>query len=327
MTTVFVAMEDALVVVRDGQLEERMTGNDLECVAVDPARPERVFCGTFDAGLWRSTDDGRTWRRAGEAAVGEEASVTAVAVSPHDPDVVWAGTEPSVVYRSTDGGDSFERLPDLTTLPSADEWYFPPRPDTHHVRWLEPDPADPDRWYVAIEAGALVRTEDGGESWLDRPEGARVDNHTVRTHPDAPGRVYSAAGDGYAESEDGGDTWHYPQEGLDHRYVWGLATDPGDPDTVVASAASGARRAHSPSTADAHCYRTEGDGWESVEDLPTGQGVVRAVLAAPAEGTFYAATNRGLFRSADAGRTWDGLGIDWPDRFGVQTPRGLAVVE
>ncbi|SNR42842.1 beta propeller repeat protein [Halorubrum vacuolatum] len=213
---------------------------DVECVA---ATGSTLFAGTFDEGLIRSTDAGETVERLGTDAI-DSSAVTAVAISPHDPDVIWVGTEPSRVYRSTDGGDSFERRPGLRAVPSAAEWSFPPRPETDHVRWIEPAPADPDRWYVGIEAGALLVTPDDGETWIDRPEGARRDNHTLATHPMVPKRVYAAAGDGYAESTDRGRTWTTRHDGLDHGYVWGLAVDPTDPETVLVSAAANASDAH-----------------------------------------------------------------------------------
>jgi hypothetical protein len=52
---------------------------------------------------------------------------------------VYAGTEPSALYTSNDGGDSWERMEGLNSLPSSKSWSFPPRPWTHHVRWIEPD--------------------------------------------------------------------------------------------------------------------------------------------------------------------------------------------
>lgn len=343
----YIATSGKLLVVdpADGEpaVAERLEGPEPETLAAHPDDPERVFCGTFTDGLYRSTDAGRNWERVGTDTIDPDEdpetaerrgaaggiSVMSVAIDPSDPSTVWAGTEPSAVFRSTDGGDSWEQLTGLTGVSSSDDWAFPPRPYTHHVRWLEIDPSDPDRVYVGIEAGALVITPDGGETWIDRPEGSRRDNHTLATHPDAPGRVYSAAGDGYAESNDSGQHWTHPQDGLEHTYVWGLAVDSGDPDTVLVSSAHGAGNAHGhggSENADAYVYRRTDGPWERVDGLPTGEGVVRATLGAGDPGEFYAANNHGLFRSTDRGEHWQQLGIDWRDRVGNTGARELLVV-
>ena len=331
METVYAAFRDRLLVYSsDDGGRIRLEGYDLECVAVSPADPDRVFVGTFEDGLFRArgTDD-LAFERLETDVVGE--TVTSLSISPHDPDVVYAGTEPSRVYRSEDGGDSWKHLPGLADLPSEAEWYFPPRPDTHHVRWLEVDPFDPDRLYVGIEAGAFVLSPDGGETWRDRPDGSRRDNHTLATHADGEGRVYAAAGDGYAESTDGGESWHHPQEGLEHTYCWGIAVDPADPDAVLVSSARGASSAHSVESADSHVYRRrDGGAWERLDGtgLPVGEGVVRAVFETTgADGVAYAVNNRGLFRTADFGDSWDRLAVDWDDGLETQAPRGLAVLD
>src|SRR5690606_1541716 len=99
-------------------------------VAVDPLRPELVYCGTFGDGVWRSVDGGRSWARAGEGI--SHPKVLAVAVSRTErvngKGVVYAGTEPSAVFRSEDGGSRWHACSDLTTLPSSSTWSFPPRP-------------------------------------------------------------------------------------------------------------------------------------------------------------------------------------------------------
>ncbi len=330
------ALDDRLLRVRktDGgwRAEETLVGHDVECLAADG---DRVFAGTAEAGLQHSPDGGDTWR-----AVDIEHRVTSVTVGPDG--TVWVGTEPSAVYRAPGGDlDALAACADLTALPDSDRWSFPPRPHTHQVRWIAVAPDDPDRLYVAIEAGAFIRSTDGGERWEPHPKGARRDAHTVATHPEAPERVYVAAGDGYAESSDRGASWRYPQEGLEHRYVWGLAVDPGDPDRVVVSAARGAGSAHRPANAETYVYRrgggtsdtdtggTDGEGgdWHlAMDGFPGPEGTVRAVLAAGKSGEFYALTNRGLSRSRDAGRSWAALPVEWPASYTRQVGHGLAVV-
>ncbi|SIS12647.1 beta propeller repeat protein [Natronorubrum thiooxidans] len=335
MPTAYAALRDRLLVCSSAgsspdawTTTTRFEGSKLECVAASSDRPERVFVGTFEDGVFRSRTGGESFDRLETDFVSE--AVMSLAVSPHDPDVIYAGTEPSRVYRSTDGGDTWTQLTGLTELPSAEEWYFPPRPHTHHVRWLEGDPFDPDRLYVGIEAGAFVLSPDGGETWRERPAGSRRDNHTLATHPHREGRVYTAAGDGYAESDDGGETWSRPQGGLEHTYCWGLAVDPADPEAVIISSARGASSAHTVERAASYVYRRRGDqSWERLDDhgLPMGEGVVRAVFDTTGEdGDVYALHNRGLFVTADFGDRWERLEIDWGEALETQAPRGLVVL-
>src|SRR5215472_11868647 len=241
MVGIVVVTRAALLIARrvsTWTVDEHLGGRSPDCVAVDPRDPTRVYCGTAGAGLFRSHDSRRTWEPVGPGI--EHGTIKAVAVSPVERangfGIVYAGTEPSAVFRSDTGGDSWVDLAGLCALPSADTWSFPPRPHTNHVRWIEADVSVADRVFVAIEAGALVRTFDGGRTWHDRVRGGPYDTHTAVTHPLAPGRICSAAGDGYFESTEAGDSWRSPEEGLKHHYLVGVAVDPADPGTVIVSA-------------------------------------------------------------------------------------------
>jgi hypothetical protein len=297
--------------------ELRLNGEEVQSLAADPLRPELVYGGTSGAGVFRSEDAGESWRPANGGLAHRK--IMSLAVNPveraNGRGVVYAGTEPSSVFRSEDGGERWHELTGLTDLPSSNEWSFPPRPQTHHVRYIQPDPHVAGRLYVAIEAGALVRTDDAGRSWRDRVPSGPYDTHTLATHPAARNRFYSAAGDGYFESHDGGDTWQQPDEGLRHGYLWGIAVHPTDPETLVATAAAGPRQAHyEPAESTVYC-RTAGGPWrESCEGLPRPQGRHVALVAAhPAEpGVFFLDWEVELYRSADGGRVWKRLEVEWP---------------
>lgn len=332
MDRCYLAMRHAFLVVSAGEqptVDAHLTDRSLTSLAVDDAAVDRVFVGTSDSGLLRSVDGGATFDRVGADDIGPE-RITAVAIGTRSADEIWVGTEPSGVYRSTDAGATWTEKPGLTELPSASEWSFPPRPQTHHVRWIEPDPYDADHLYVSIEAGALVQTHDGGETWEDRRPTGRRDVHSMTTHPELPGHAWVAAGDGYAETRDGGASWVKPQGGLAHRYCWSVAVDSADPACVLLSAAHSARAANTPGVADSYLYRRrDGGRWQRLDDrgLPMGEGVVRPLLArGRAAGVVYAATNNGLYRTADGGDSWSRLDIPWDDSLTEQTPRGLAVV-
>ncbi len=329
MTNILIAADNGLIYTNgspgDLRTAEPFAGTDVQCLAADPLRPEIVYCGTFERGLWCSANAGISWQPVGAGIA--HAPVMAVSVSALDRagahGVVYAGTEPSALYRSEDGGATWRECAALRTLPSAPTWSFPPRPATSHVRCITLDPRAGGSLFVCIEAGALVRSADGGETWIDREPDGPWDTHTLRTHMNAPGRLYSAAGDGfmrpgrgYSESDDAGVTWQRPDEGLSHHYLWGAAVDATDPDAIIVSAASSPNQAHNPAAAESYVYwRQNGSAWQLAQgDLPNGRGMLAPVLAADdhTPGVFYAAANTGLYRSADAGRTWQQINIPWP---------------
>ena len=338
MIRIYMATDEGVSIVsdRDGRwaAERRLVGRPTQCLAADPNRSERVYCGTFGQGLWRSDDAGASWQPAGEGIAHPE--VMAVAVSrleqAGDFGVIWVGTEPSALFRSEDGGQSWQEQPGLRQLPSSRTWSFPPRPWTHHVRWIAPDATEAGRLFVGIELGGVMRSLDSGLTWEDHKPGAQPDVHTLRTHPLAPGRVYEAAGGGYAESQDGGDTWSGADAGLAHHYLWGLAVDSGNPDLVIVSAASGPRQAHNADSAASTIYRRLGqEPWQEVRaGLPGPRGIRAYRLAAsPSEpGVFYAAgESNGLYRSGDGGLSWEQLDIPWPDDYPRRHVEALVVVE
>jgi photosystem II stability/assembly factor-like uncharacterized protein len=297
-----------------------LSGAGARCVAVDPRDPDRVYVGTLDGGLYGSEDAGGSWQRDGEGL--EDPRVLSVAVSPSHQEsgisVVYAGTEPSNLYRSEDGGGSWQRLPALRDLPSEPQWSFPPRPWTHHVRTIALHPADADWLAVGIELGGVMRSRDGGATWIDHNPQAHSDAHQLLTHPLAPERLYEAAGQGIARSEDRGDTWRRLEAGLDRHYAWAQAIDPADPDLWYVSVSRSAFAAHSDGDGQAHLWRSRGDGWTAVDtwgDEPALRRMPSALSALPGEPGRLLVGLRGgtLLVTDDAGESWSQLATELPD--------------
>ncbi|HEV8144526.1 MAG TPA: hypothetical protein VGQ77_16825 [Methylomirabilota bacterium] len=273
------------------------------CLAADPIVHGRTWCGTHRGGVFRSDDGGISWQFVGL----EGRLIMAITASAVEPDVVWVGTEPSEVWRSGDGGMTWEQTSTLGTLSSSSEWSFPPRPDTHHVRWIACHPLEAGRLWVAIEAGALVSTIDGGRTWRDRVPGGPWDTHELAIHHKAPDNLRVSAGDGYFESDDAGATWHSPTAGLEVGYLRSVAIDPDQPDVVVISASSGPYSAYVAGRSDGRLYRRlTRERWERVRDgWPEPASTIAPLLCAGAKaGELWAADERGVHRSDDAGRSW-----------------------
>ena len=314
MIRLYTAAQSAVTIVENGGVERTLEGRGARCVAVDPEDPDTLYVGTSDEGVYRSADGGKSWE--GLSGI-EHPRVTAVAVSPAD-GALYAGTEPSSLFVSRDGGASWRELEGLKNLPSAPTWSFPPRPWTSHVRAIALSHADPDLVVAGIELGGIVRSPDGGETWQDQRPGACADCHSLAAHPSAPGSLYEAAGDGFAESRDFGDSWSAADEGMGLHYVWGLAVDSEDPALVYASAAPGPGRAHGGGFSGAEIYRRrDGGPWETLLD---GLSAFPYALAADPEtpGALYAGFgDGGILRSPDSGESWEEV---------ARTPSGLAAL-
>ncbi|WP_324212421.1 glycosyl hydrolase [Lentibacillus sp.] len=344
-------MEDELVKVDDKNENAKTVLKGLQPVslAYDPHDINRLYCGTFGRGLWRSIDAGENWEPiAAPHAMGPVndtvipyPNIMSLTVSTKKSKqgygVVYAGTEPSAIFCSEDGGDTWQEFEGIQNLPSKPLWSFPPRPHTSHVRWLGIHPIDTDQLFAAIEFGAFLRSFDGGEYWEDRKFNGPLDTHTFALHAKASGRIYAAAGDGfiqsgrgYAESRDSGTTWTYPNEGLSHQYLYTLAVDSENPNIILVGASDSPRQAHAPSQACATIYRKEGgQPWEEVkEGLPSSEGTLVSTLEAHPfrSGIFFALNNKGLFRSDDTGITWSSLNIPWKEKFERQHPHALVIV-
>jgi hypothetical protein len=310
-------------------------------LAVDPSETARIYCATYNRGLWRSENAGETWLPIGtpqnffggptEGAI-EPRETTFVSVQPApEPDgrhAVWVGVEPSRLYRSTDHGERFDLISDLE-LPSRASWSFPPRPRKNHVQCIAH--TSDGGLHLAIEAGAMIRSHDNGRTFEDRIPGSPLDTHVLLTHPLAPGVLYAALGDAFlggasfGESSNGGDTWAYSGKGLEAApYLYGLAIHPTDPKDLRVAASRSPRTAHV--DGGSSIFRREGDSWfEDAEGFPRDRSLI-PVLATDdgAPGRWFALSNLGLFVKEPEAKTWNCLVA--PESWRSMHPTVLAVV-
>ena len=126
----------------------------VHAVTVHPDDSSTVFAAT-STGLYRSRDRGEHWTRLVEPADGEQ--MWSVLVHPSDHRVIMTGCAPLALYRSDDGGETSHH-----PRPAIGERMvgcFPSRIMRMSV--------DGDTLYAAMEVNGAMRSQDGGETWVD----------------------------------------------------------------------------------------------------------------------------------------------------------------
>ncbi len=292
-----------------------LADQNVRCLAADPLCPGVVFAGTQGNGLLRSADFGLTWQPAGLAGH----TIKALAVSRHAPGTLYAGTKPALMFVSRDGGQTWSELTGFRRV-RAWYWFSPAEaPLAAYVQSIALSATDAQVIVAGIEAGAVVRSEDGGRTWQKHRPGAVRDCHSLAAHASQGQWMYEAGGTGAAFSRDSGRTWHQPRAGLDRRYCWACAADPARPEVWYVSASSlftwaspGPPAAHVDGHANAYIFRSAGGApW-----LKLGGGLPQplthmayALLTDPAApGHLYAGLSNGdLWHSTDHGDTWTQL--------------------
>jgi photosystem II stability/assembly factor-like uncharacterized protein len=185
-------------------------------VAFDPHNPQIAYAGTFDflrtpwhfrgggpgSGLYRSTDNGRTWQRLTDVALhdglpGGIINRVGVSVCYDHPNVVYAlvPTKHGMLYRSTDGGAHW------TAVNGDAELDFRP----FYFSQVRADPRNPNRVYVIT--GENQVSNNGGKTFTGFDGGG--DNHDLWIDPTNPQRILAGSDMGFELSDNGGSTWNY----------------------------------------------------------------------------------------------------------------------
>ena len=145
---------------------------------VDRRDPKKMLAGASPIEVYRSEDEGASWRKLKTPAIGTHCAgpfasrVMRFAQNPKKPEEIYAALEINGVMRSTDGGESWTDcsagLIKLSELPHLKSQLVGNTPaegmlDGHATTI---NPADPDCPIVALRMG-LFRTTDHGKTWED----------------------------------------------------------------------------------------------------------------------------------------------------------------
>ena len=212
-------------------------------LVMDPSNPRHLYASTWrlnrtpyslnsggeGSALWKSTDEGKTWKEISlsEGFAKGTLGVIGVTVSPLNSQRVWAiveNKEKGGIYRSDDGGSSWSYMNDSRALRQRAWYYSKIYADTqdedivyvmnvsyhkskdggktfkrnnaphgdHHDLWIAPE--DNQRMIIADDGGAQV-SYNGGETWSTYMNQPTAQFYRVTTDNAFPYRIYAAQQD------------------------------------------------------------------------------------------------------------------------------------
>ena len=288
-----------------------LPNSDVRCLAGDPVDQRIVYAGTQGDGVLCSNDFGGTWQPAGLPGQ----VVKSLAVSPHEPRTIYAGVKPAGMHVTRDGGQTWTELEGFQRIPGRWWWFSPAEsPYQAYVQNIAISPSDPQVILAGIEFGAVVRSQDGGQTWSHHRKGALRDNHWLTFHNTNGNWVYQAGGTGGGASfsKDGGQTWRKVKRGLAKNYGVACAADPQKPEIWYVSVAPGPSKAYGPQ-AESYLYRSSGGAyWQPIgwDKHPLGSMPISLVTHPEISGQLYAGlTNGQVWFSEDYGDHWQQLPV------------------
>lgn len=203
--------------------------SSIGAIAVAPSDPNVIYVGsgehpirgqssTYGDGVYRSTDQGRTWTNVGLAATRQ---ISAVRVHPSDPDVIyvaaqgdrWKGTPDRGIYRSRDGGATWTQVlkGENATSGASDLSMDPTNPRILYAAFWDHQRTP---WFVRSggSGSGIWKSTDGGDTWTRLRQGlpSLVGKIGIAVSPANPDRVFAiveAEQGGLYRSDDAGRTW------------------------------------------------------------------------------------------------------------------------
>jgi photosystem II stability/assembly factor-like uncharacterized protein len=140
-------------------------GGRIAAIDATSDSPSTVYAGAASGGVWKSTDDGTTYKPVFDDYT---QSIGAIAIDPSHTDTVWVGTGESWVRNSVSVGTGVYKSTD-----AGASWSNAGLGDTEHIARIAVDPKAGDTAYVCAtghawnsnEERGVFKTTDGGKTW------------------------------------------------------------------------------------------------------------------------------------------------------------------
>lgn len=214
-------------------IDENTGVTDME---FDPSNPDVIYAASYQrrrhtwallaggtgSGIYKSTDNGNSWREVTTGLPSSDMGKIGLAVTPADPNLVYATIEADGkskgFYRSTNKGESWTKRNSYTSGGTG----------PHYYQEIEASPTNPDLVYQMDVF--LHVTRDGGANfdYLGTGREKHSDNHALWIDPKDGNHLIAGTDGGLYESFDEGDTWrHFPNLPISQFYK--MAVDNTEP--------------------------------------------------------------------------------------------------
>ena len=271
-------------------------------IAFHPTDSNIFYIGAPAGGLWKTIDQGKTWKTTTDTLV--SLGVSDIAIHPINPEIVFIGTGDRDandaagigVMKSTDGGDSWS--------------FMNSGMGNRTVSKLVIHPTRPDTMLAATNAGIYL-THNGGQSWTRTSTSNNYKDLVFRPHD--PSVLYATTGYKFYRSTNTGASWTQITSGLptagsrgglavsevDSDYVYFIVTNSRTFKALYLSTDAGLNFSTQSTTPNIMDYSTDGSGtggqaWYDMDIAvdPTNKSIV-----------YVGGVN--IFKSVDKGVTWD----------------------
>jgi photosystem II stability/assembly factor-like uncharacterized protein len=329
----------AFLLTADGMLGPLFPGERVPSLAIDTRHdPPRLLAGVVSE-HWgptiRVSDDlGHTWTDPAERRLRFPADTGAAVAQVWqlqpagrgEPDAIYAGVEPAALFRSDDRGETWSLVRGLWDHPHRPQWV--PGFGGLGLHTVLVDPRDSRQLHIAISAGGVYRSDDGGATWEARNQGIRTPAgaddadpypdfgqcvHKIARDAVNPDRLYAQNHGGLYRTDDRGDTWVDVANGVPSDFGFPIVAHPRAGDTAYVVPLQSAEYRCTP---DGQCrvYRTTdaGNSWAALDSgLPSEHAhltVLRDAFCSD-EGTppalSFGTRSGQVYSSLDEGETWE----------------------
>lgn len=176
-------------------------GTNMTRLALDPARPQRLYAATSSGRFLLTENEGVDWRTVYQV----DEPITGLIILPSHPNTLYAVELETALHRSVDAGKTWVNLFDT-------EVFRTQMGGASQIQQFSIDPKNPQSLYASSRVG-MIHSTDGGESWefvnTLIPKDA-AENRAIRAFSISPhnaSELYFAVGHLIHKSTDSGVTW------------------------------------------------------------------------------------------------------------------------